>query len=147
MPECKGVDHKGLCHKCPHRGDVRLASMAWEETPCAGCQMGESLAQGHGRGRSLETVPPRLLAQLEAQWTEEEDPRRDAVDAMRTALRAFCALGPKELVTVVWRAQGLTLREIRRLTKAYFHEDITEAGVSLRAISAEKRLARAVELM
>ena len=51
QPGCGGVDHRGLCHKCPHDGGTTFGAIAWEETPCARCQAGDSREQGHGRER------------------------------------------------------------------------------------------------
>lgn len=70
IPSCDGLDHLGLCHKCPHDGDASLRDLPWEKHPCSFCGRGDgeetpscdSREQGHGRVYSSDYVPPRFVA-------------------------------------------------------------------------------------
>ncbi|MBQ9344057.1 MAG: hypothetical protein IJT88_02445 [Kiritimatiellae bacterium] len=70
----------------------------WEDTPCAACALSEDgRAAGHGRGLSLEHVPPRELLEHGAEewprrepfeWLAAEDAAEAADKAAREARKA-----------------------------------------------------------
>lgn len=107
-PAC-GKQHFGLCHKCPHAGeemDRIWKRRRWEDTPCAACALSEDgRAAGHGRGLSLEHVPPRELLEHGAEewprrdpfeWLKAEDPR-EVVRRLCAFFRAWIAASDDEL--------------------------------------------------
>jgi hypothetical protein len=103
QPGCGGVDHRGLCHKCPHDGGTTFGAIAWEETPCARCQAGDSREQGHGRGVSYEETPPVLVAQPETDmprlFEAETQPTRQEV--VKVVLAALSRLKPLEYIALI----------------------------------------------
>lgn len=144
-PECNGADHHGRCHKCPHDGDPRLANIPWEKTPCSRCELpSDDRAGGHGRGVSMETIPPEIVADWpDAGEIEVVDRRKEY---MLDALRALSSVSEKAVVSVLLQARGMTVNEVRRRTNALFHEDLTLQAVSWRIQNALRELEARIRL-
>ena len=130
QPACRGVDHLGLCHLCPHDGDAGLAGLPYAAHPCSRCKAGDSREQGHGRGMSYEAMPPKLVAEAEADMPslfdgDQPPPPQQFIVAI---LHALCQLKPREYITLIesvrTRPDGgpRALKDISNAVKVIIHE-------------------------
>ena len=81
MPKCPqcGVDHRGLCHACPHNGRV---GGDYRNSPCSRCQTAEAMQQGHGRNASYEQLAGVLPDRHQVPARDELTPALDALSAV-----------------------------------------------------------------
>ena len=104
IANCRGAEHLGLCHQCPHDGDKSLAALPWPKHPCQACGNAatgvaacDSREQGHGRGISYEAAPPGDVA-MPAPPSDEPP---TALDAVRVVLHQLAKLTPKEYIALI----------------------------------------------
>lgn len=149
-PNCNGIDHRSLCYNCPHTGDPAIQALPWDKNhPCFHCVTGpdggtdtnDSREQGHGRVSSVEAVPPHLVASEAADPDGDSDAegwQGDFSAVAHAVLRALINLPPKELATLVaslnLNPDGTTrtLAQIKSVTDALFHENVTLQAVDIR---------------
>lgn len=152
QPNCKGVDHQGLCWTCPHSDDVRTGvfkAVPWEKTPCFACKKAnpnaecDSREQGHDRVISYEEAPPMLVASFPAPDDgEPNDPLRAIVDVLNRLLR----LEPKLYVTLIESVRFADhggqrmLKHVTRVTNQLFRENVSFQQVSARIAAAQRTL-------
>ena len=152
QPNCKSVDHKGLCWKCPHSSDVEKGiykTTPWERSPCFCCKKAnpslecDSREQGHGRVISYEEAPPILVATFPE--TEEEGAAGELHMAAEL-LGRLMRLEPKLYVTLIESVRYAddggqrTLNHVKRITNELFREDISFQMVSARLKAAQRKL-------
>lgn len=129
------------CHKCPERAAVESGNfkrVAFDETPCAKCELKESsertmeyVQERESRSRNsefrMEDAGPQV-AGLRAQVEEEQLP----LSVMNELVVRLMSMSPESRDVVCWRFSGMSFREIAAA------QGITVAG-------AEVRLWRAME--
>lgn len=158
LPNCNGIEHNSRCHACPHTGDPAIRTLPWGRGhPCWHCvttadgghDPNDSREQGHGRVSSAEAVPPHLVASIPDVSGEEragESWQGDFSAVAHAVLRALLNLPPKELATLLaslkLNADGTTrtLLQIKAVTDALFHENVTLQAVDIRIRRAYEAL-------
>lgn len=156
MPNCNGIDHKSLCHACPHLGDQAVQAMPWDRNhPCFHCVTDEdgnhdandSREQGHGRVSSAEAVPARFTATPAPEPDAVEDDWQGEFSAVaHCVIRALLKLPPKEVVTLLESLKlnpdgsSRTLMDTKEQTDRLFHENVTFQAVDIRLRRAYEAL-------
>lgn len=156
QPGCRGVDHLGLCHACPH-GEERgaaLRSLPWSDHPCSRCKAGDSREQGHGRGYSYEAVPPGTVAEPAAESETFAEERLPTVqDQLRVILHALSQLALPEYVALLEYVRPnpdgspRDLAKVASVVAAALHDrEMSFQLVDMRIQSAVKKLAKGARI-
>lgn len=126
------------CHKCPERAAVESGNfkrVAFDETPCAKCELKESsertmeyVQERESRSQNSEFRDDPQTSDLRPQTEEERLP----LSVMNELVVRLMSMSPESRDVVCWRFSGMSFREIAAA------QGITVAG-------AEVRLWRAME--
>lgn len=129
------------CHKCPFREkieDGKFARVAFDETPCAKCELKESsertmeyIADMESRIQNPVVRTGNAGPQTSDFWPQTEEERLP-LSVMNELVVRLMSMSPESRDVVCWRFSGMSFREIAAA------QGITVAG-------AEVRLWRAME--